>query len=178
MIKTARFDETRRYRYVLTREWEKGSATVVFILLNPSTADETKDDPTIKRCIAFAKRWGYGAVKVLNLFALRSTYPEKLYHDEDPVGPDNFSVIREECKGKEVWIIVGWGNHGTLHDRGRYLIEALVGWGYTPYCFGLTKIGQPRHPLYVRADTEVLPILRLDSHRAQNSPQEAHNGPA
>lgn len=144
-----------RYRYWLTREWGKG-ATVVFVMLNPSVADALVDDPTIRRCIGFARAWGYGAISVVNLYALRSTDPKGLWVVDDPVGPANDGWLTSFATGAEEMdapIVAAWGANARP-DRvaavrklpGMHRLSAL----------GLTKGGQPRHPLYLKAD--VLPV--------------------
>lgn len=161
----ARFDATGTYRYYLWREWDAAAPTVTFVLLNPSTADAEHDDPTLRRCVGFARRWGCGRLELLNLFALRATSPAELRRAADPVGPENDTILRA-ARGV---IVVGWGNHGALHGRDREVLgllgEVLV--------LGFTKQGQPRHPLYVRGDWSP---LRLG--RAPGSPSEAERVPA
>ena len=90
----AAFSPDRRYRYTLRRQWDDALPYCLFVMLNPSTADATQDDPTIRRCIGFTKAWGFGGLLVGNLFALRSTDPAALYHADDPVGPENDSCLR------------------------------------------------------------------------------------
>lgn len=89
MIKDAILSEDRKYRYILSRTWDETKPTVLFIGLNPSTADENEDDPTIRRCIIFAKSWGYGGLIMANLFAFRTTNPQGLYSEKNPVGSEN-----------------------------------------------------------------------------------------
>lgn len=141
----------RTYRYELIERWDRGP-TLEFVMLNPSTADETHDDPTIRRCKSFAKQWGYGCLVVRNLYAYRATDPSSLAWAEDPIGPDNRAYLGNaiaECT------VAAWGAH-----------PAATGWwsGYpyditsalkrrALYCLGTTASGAPRHPLYVRADT-------------------------
>lgn len=137
------------YRYFLTRAWPFGKDRVTFVMLNPSTADERQDDPTIRRCISFAMQWGYQALTIVNLFALRATDPVRLYGHPDPVGPENDRWIREAAEDS-ARVVCAWGVHGALRDRGRHvlvLLEAIdrnVVW-----CFGKTKAAAPRHPLYL-----------------------------
>lgn len=145
----AAFSEDRRYRYVLWRRWDDRRPLTCFVLLNPSTADETTDDPTIRRCIAFARSWGDGGVYVTNLFALRATDPGRLRRAKDPIGARNDDWIRaiaERC-GR---IVVGWGEHGRYRDRGADVLERLLPRDRT-FRFGLTRASrQPMHPLYLR----------------------------
>ena len=137
-----------RYRYRLNREWLGGEGDILFIMLNPSTADEEKDDPTIRRCIGFARRWGFRRLWVGNLFALRATDPRELTRVADPVGPDNNEhlvgmAVSAEC------IVAAWGAWGALRGRDEEIRQIIGGLEH----LGLTKEGHPRHPLYVRADT-------------------------
>ncbi|MER9706091.1 DUF1643 domain-containing protein [Mesorhizobium sp. M0204] len=147
----ATFSPCRTWRYRLERRWAPGPKAA-FILLNPSTADETKDDPTIRRCIGFAKAWGFGGLVLGNIFALRSTDPRGLYSHADPVGPGNdaalFAIAREADK-----VICGWGTHGALYRRGDMVRLALLHKGATPLALKVTAGGFPGHPLYISADT-------------------------
>ena len=151
-----------KYRYKLSRRWAWGSNRSVWIMLNPSTADAVEDDATIRRCISFAKRWGCDGIDVYNLFALRSRHPFRIEKVNDPVGPDNdhWLSVAAHTRGK---VIAAWGACNTpvqmrranevvqflLRDR-RVLLSTL----------GLTKSGQPRHPLYVRNDAPLIPLDR------------------
>ena len=150
----AKFSEDRVYRYTLERRWNDGDR-VVFLMANPSTADETQDDPTIRRCIGFAKLWGYGALTIVNLYALRSTDPRELRKRSEPIGFDNVYWIRGVCaKAKEV--ILAWGcsqhfpEYGVRHIR--HVLEEIP--AKTPVSFlGFRKDGHPRHPLMLPSDT-------------------------
>ena len=117
---SATFSECRRYRYSLSRVWEWSDFQAVFVGLNPSTADESNDDPTIRRCIGFAKDWGFGGILMLNLFAFRATKPEDMKLADDPVGPDNDKTLRhwlDQYQG-----LACWGNHGSHLNRGIEII--------------------------------------------------------
>jgi len=164
---TAIFSDDLRYRYRLTRRWHHGrSAPILFILLNPSTADAAHDDATIRRCLGFAKARGHGEMIVVNLFTLRSTDPKALYLADDPVGPNNDIQIRRAI-ADAAEVIVGWGTHGALLSRGdsvarRFRDSNLL-------AFGLTKNRQPKHPLYLPADAplhSLRTLLDQDSSRA------------
>jgi hypothetical protein len=136
------------YRYLLWRRWAD-AASLLFVMLNPSTADAERDDPTIRRCIGFARAWGFGAVEVVNLFAWRATYPRELRRARDPIGPDNDRVILEAAARNQA-IIAAWGNHGAFGERDRQVAALLAPFGAR--CLGArTSGGAPRHPLYVRA---------------------------
>jgi hypothetical protein len=121
-------------------------------MLNPSTATEHDDDPTIRRCIDFAKRWGYGGLEVGNLFALRSTDPAILRYFGDPIGPKNDEVLIGICH-RAAFVVAAWGVHGKLRGRGGQVLR-LLGNHKAIHSLGLTEEGQPRHPLYVPAVTE------------------------
>lgn len=151
MIKGAEFSECRKYRYCLWRIWDETLPKVMFIGLNPSTANEETDDPTIRRVIAFAKKWGYGGVYMMNCFSYVSTDPRELSTVEDRYMND----VRIAEKSKEVAeIIFAWGSFGEAKGRASVLsvlypnARALV----------INKDGSPRHPLYVRTDTIPVPF--------------------
>lgn len=152
---SAWFSQDRRYRYMLTRRWSDPHAWMTFLMLNPSTADAFADDPTIRRCISFAKREGCGGLDVLNLFAWRATDPKALRECPDPVGPDNDHVIRGHARNSLV--VAAWGANGTLRGRSREVAALLAAEGVRLKCLGVTADGSPRHPLYVRADAPLLP---------------------
>lgn len=162
MIKGAQFSKDRKYRYALWRTWQVGDGHVMFIGLNPSTADETKDDPTIRRCIGFAKRLGYGGIHMLNLFAFRATSPNDLKRAADPVGPENDKFLRMyfDVLG---FNIACWGTHGDFMGRGDKVIELLG--REDLQCFSITKNGQPKHPLYLRRDAEIIFLAQVGPRR-------------
>lgn len=145
----ATFDRSRRYRYALGRTWDPTKPTCAFVMLNPSTADAFQLDPTIRRCIGFATRWGYGSLLVGNLFALRSTDPAAIYRERDPVGSANDLHLRGIWERSEI-VVTAWGNHGSLGDRSTKVM-GILGDIRTRH-LGLTGSGQPRHPLYMRGD--------------------------
>lgn len=149
---SATFDTDRIYRYALTRTWDDTLPTVTFVMLNPSTADAFGVDPTIRRCLDFSKREGAGELRVVNLFALRSTNPKALYAHPDPVGPANDEHIVRAAETSGV-VVVGWGAHGALHGRGAAVRRLLP----RMRCLAVTKSGHPGHPLYVRGDAPLIP---------------------
>lgn len=145
------------YRYVLRRKipqvlrWVK---PILFIMLNPSTADADTNDPTIRRCIAFAERDGFTDLTVVNLFALRATDPNALLSLEDPIGPDNDLYLTQEIakhKGGIGTIVCAWGGKFIARKRGSRVLDWI---GPTAMCLGVTQAHAPRHPLYLKADTE------------------------
>jgi hypothetical protein len=146
---SATFSEDRRYRYTLVRRWDDRLPSVMFVGLNPSTADETLDDPTIRRCIGFAKSWGYGALVMTNLFAFRSTDPRAMASADDPIGNPFNDVSIERIAQLVDLTVVAWGSYGDRAPARVGQVLALIG---DVYCLGVTKSGQPRHPLYLRRD--------------------------
>ena len=150
----AEFSPCRTYRYSLTRGWDDTLPCVMFIGLNPSTADETKDDPTIRRCIQFAKDWGFGGLIMANLFAFRATDPKDMKRAADPVGPDNDSWLRE-LKDRAGLVIAAWGAHGTFAERSEKVLAMFPDAG----CLGKTANGQPKHPLYIPGDSVYRPVV-------------------
>lgn len=145
-MQPAVFSEDRKYRYTLVRQFSSGTGIANFILLNPSTADETRNDPTVRRCMGYAAAWGFATLIVTNIFALRSTDPKALYLATDPVGPDNDRWILEVAKQASL-VVAGWGAHGILRHRSFDLRGMLK--PFHVKCLGKTKDGEPRHPLYL-----------------------------
>ena len=144
----ALFSTDRTYRYLLWRTWDTCEPLVLFVGLNPSTADENLNDPTIRRCIAFAKRFGAGGVIVGNLFAYRATKPRDLFLASDPLGPQNDEMLVQATRLVSTTVAC-WGTHGSFLGRSAQ-VASLLG---EVQCLGTTKAGQPRHPLYLRHDT-------------------------
>jgi hypothetical protein len=147
------------YRYRLWRIWDDDRAPTAFLMLNPSTADATLDDPTIRRCVGFAKRWGSGGIVVVNLFARRATDPaELLEHDRaDVVGPDNDEHLRAVFRTVDS-VVCAWGAHPVVRRNRVGEVLSLIPPGVEVSCLGTTKDGHPKHPLYLRADTERVPF--------------------
>ncbi len=148
------FSPDRKWRYTLERWWGQGRY-VNFLCLNPSTADEEHNDPTVTRCCHYAKRWGYEGCVVTNIFGLRSTDPHALLLEPDPVGIDNDEHILRVARGADL-VIAAWGVWGKIGARGRSLATHLTHAGVSLFCLGITKEGYPRHPLYLRADAQPL----------------------
>ena len=146
----ATFSPDRKYRYKLWRAWNS-DRRLLFIMLNPSIADEERDDATQRRCRRFAKDWGFGGYTVGNLFALVSTDPKGLKTEPEPIGPENDDYLTAMHKAHSL-TVVAWGTHGTLGGRDRKVLQELLKSGPV-FCLGLNKDGTPKHPLYVRADT-------------------------
>lgn len=148
------FSDDMRYRYLLTRELGEGDGTVVFCMLNPSTADASANDPTIRRCIGYARSWDYARLEVVNLFAYRATKPDDMRRacdrrGEDIIGRGNDEYILDAAARAEMFICA-WGAHGSWLDRGRMVLHLLQREGYAAHCLDTTKDGLPRHPLYLR----------------------------
>jgi hypothetical protein len=148
-LSAAVFDSTaREYRYLLTRIWDPTVKPVVFLMLNPSTADALEDDPTSRRCTGFARREGAGGLVVVNLFGLRSTDPRALRHHDDPVGRHTDVFVRQAVSVSST-VVCAWGAAGVTGDRSRKVTQDLAGLGVSLQCLGRTSTGQPRHPLYL-----------------------------
>ena len=154
MHKSANLNKTRKYRYVLSRQWGDSADNFVnFVLLNPSTADENSDDQTIRRCINLTRSWGYDGIYVTNLFAFRTRHPSILFHAVAPVGKENDKYLIRFAKEAKI-VIIAWGNNGNFLHRDEDVIKLL-----SPikqlYQLGKSTIhGQPRHPLMIRRATK------------------------
>jgi len=157
----AAIDLTGSYRWRLWRQWGEGDGAVAFVMLNPSTADGTRDDPTIRRCVAFARAWGYARLEVVNLFAWRATDPRELGAVADPVGPENDRIMREVLSNVSL-IVAAWGAGGRAPGRGRWAardalrlrpneVLRLITEDLLRDCHALrlTTAGYPSHPLYL-----------------------------
>ncbi len=138
-----------RYRYALTRSLGVDGDAVLFVMLNPSTATHEQNDPTVTRAIGFARTMGASSLTVCNCFGLRSTDPRGLKAVDDPAGPGNTRVILARARRSDR-VVVAWGNHAG--EAGVVLAERLAQI-HELLCLGVTKSGQPKHPLYLRADT-------------------------
>ena len=150
---SADISECGLYRYTLHRVFSEISVNVIaFVMLNPSTADDQNDDPTIRRCIDYAKRWDYDELLVLNIFAYRSTDPAKLKTVYDPVGRLNEKAFKHNLSFVSE-VVCAWGNHGSLAVEGIPQSIRALHWiqsaGLTPMALRITKSGQPAHPLYL-----------------------------
>lgn len=146
------FSPCGRYRYRLWRTWGE-AAPAVFVMLNPSTADEIENDPTVERCERRARAMGFGGLRVANIFALRSTDPTALYTCDDPVGPENDAAILESVTGAGL-VVCAWGAHGNLYQRGEKVLRLLRATGVPPHYLKLNNDGTPKHPLYVGYDVK------------------------
>ncbi len=148
MVNSAIFSPDRRYRYELTRSWGSGKM-LGFVMLNPSTANEETNDPTVCRCIGFAKAWGYETVKIVNLFAVVSSDPSVLHNEPDILQPDEEPYLNRLAVFASQ-IIAGWGTWGSYYPKRISQVIEIMTNCRDLYCFGWTKGGQPRHPLYIK----------------------------
>jgi hypothetical protein len=146
-VSEAVYSDCERYRYLLTRVWAPGPKAL-FVMLNPSTATEVQNDPTVERCERRARALGYGAFRVTNIFAFRATDPRVMRAEVDPVGPDNDAAILQSVPWADT-VVCAWGNHGLHLNRGHQVEAMLRTSGAALTHLGLTGHGQPRHPLYV-----------------------------
>lgn len=167
--RVTQFSECRRYRYTLWREWdtldmfegcndgERGEAIrheyLMVIGLNPSTADETKDDPTIRKCIGFAKRWGFGALCMTNLFAWRDTKPENMKKSPEPIGMDNRYWVAK-CAAGAAMVLAAWGKNGSHLGQENKVAMWIRDVGVKMFCLCKNNDGSPMHPLYVPYETK------------------------
>ena len=145
---TAVYSPCERYRYLLTRTWDKSAPKALFIMLNPSTATETQNDPTVERCERRARALNFGAFRVTNIFAWRDTDPRKMRAAPDPVGPENDAAIQDSTLWADI-ILCAWGNHGNHLDRGAQVQKLLQATSLPLHHLWLTKQGHPTHPLYL-----------------------------
>ena len=151
---SACLSECGKYRYSLSRVWDSSKPIVLFLMLNPSTADATKNDATITRCIAFAKSWGYGGLCVGNLFAYRATNPKELLAVENPIGEENQKHLNEMYLKSEA-VVCAWGNSSIVEKLGKRLgddYKPLSGILGSIYYLELSKSGCPKHPLYLKSE--------------------------
>jgi hypothetical protein len=159
-FRRAGFSPDEKHRYFLSIKWDASKASVCFIGLNPSTATEMIDDPTIRRCKGFAKSWGYGGIVMKNIFAFRATDPKDMKAAADPVGKLNTT---EFLKGRSVgqFVIGAWGNHGNFQDRSKIVAEGFLEYPKKElHALKVTQSGEPSHPLYLKGDLK--PRLYVD----------------
>lgn len=142
------YSDCEAYRYTLTRVWDPEGRKALFVMLNPSTATEVQNDPTVERCERRARALGFGAFQVTNIFAYRATDPKVMRAASDPVGPENDSAISQGAQWADQ-IICAWGTHGAFGERGAKVEALLRDTGLDLYHLGLSKAGHPKHPLYI-----------------------------
>ena len=150
------------YRYHLWRIWDKCLPCMIFVMQNPSTADATDDDPTIRKCIHFAKRDGFGSISVRNVFALRATDERELLTHNDPFGPENEAhLLGARNVSPMTRLVVAWGERlGGRRLAHYYHLAHSCLVSQKPYCLGVNRSGEPRHPLFLRNDTPLAPYRR------------------
>ncbi len=148
------FSDCRKYRYALWRMWNEHMPIAMLICLNPSTADQTRNDPTITRCINFASSWGFGGVCVTNLFGFRATSPTQLKAHHDPIGKENDAWVHEMAKEAAIKV-AAWGNHGKFLNRSLEILPSLD----QLHCIKMNKSGEPAHPLYLKAELKPVPMI-------------------
>jgi len=142
------YSDCENYRYALTREWDTRGGRVLFVMLNPSTATEIQNDPTVERCERRARALGFGAFRVCNIFAWRATDPRNMRAQTDPVGPANDAAILEGCAWADR-LICAWGTHGAHLSRGPAVERLMRQTGLPLQHLGLSLAGHPKHPLYI-----------------------------
>lgn len=172
-------DGQRLYRYALVRRWNAAKQPLVVIGLNPSTADQTQDDPTIARCTVRAERWGFGGLVMLNLFAYRSTQPGVMLRQADPIGPANDVALAELTRDRQL-VIAAWGTQGHHRNRQLQVVRTLIAAGVQLHVLGLNANETPKHPLYVPYSMMPCPwswdgprIDRYAAHKAANAARKA-----
>lgn len=144
--------DCQQYRYLLRRTWHAERPRALLVMLNPSTADASKDDPTIRSCVRLLNAQGYGSLEVVNVFAFRATDPDDLTKTEDPMGPQNERVIAAAVGRCDV-VVCAWGAHHLAQRKTSFLKQFLSSRKPAIYCFGKTKAGAPKHPLYIKTGT-------------------------
>jgi len=150
------YSDCEAYRYALTRVWDPSGPKALFVMLNPSTATEMQNDPTVERCERRARALGFGAFRVCNIFALRQTDPKLMRAHPEPVGPDNDAAILDGCAWADR-IVCAWGAHGEHLNRGPDVEDLMRATGATLLALGITRQGHPRHPLYVSYAARPMP---------------------
>lgn len=156
--KSAELSACRNYRYALWRSWDSSKPIVMFIGLNPSTADEAQDDPTLRRCINYAQAWGFGSVCMANLFAFRSAEPNDMKRAKNPIGTENDKWLKELVAQSDL-IVAAWGNDGSFLGRSTQVRKFLP----ELHCLKLNKSGEPAHPLYQKANLNPRPFSLNES---------------
>lgn len=145
------FSECEQYRYLLWRIWKVDAPYLMMLMLNPSTADETKNDPTVAKCEKWARKWGFGGLVVCNIFAYRATNPKEMMNVDNPVGVENNKFIRFAAHKNAGCIVCAWGNNGRHRQRSDQVRKLLSKWGIVSHCLTLSKVtGEPGHPLYLK----------------------------
>lgn len=150
---TAIYSPCESYRYLLTRKWDAGGPKALFVMLNPSTATEMQNDPTVERCERRARALGFGAFRVANIFAWRATDPREMRSAADPVGPLNDAALMFSLGWADL-VLCAWGTHGAHLGRGAAVVSMLRQTGKPLHHLGLSLQGHPKHPLYIGYDKQ------------------------
>ncbi|MGD1895359.1 MAG: DUF1643 domain-containing protein [Phormidesmis sp.] len=156
--RTANFDPAGDYRYQLGRRWRAHGPEVAFVMLNPSRADASQDDPTLLACIQFARRWNDASLSVVNLFGYRTPHPSELKKTKDPIGTENDAYVLRAVEQAEK-VVLAWGNEGGLLGRDRAILTQLVPFQHKLFYLQLNQSGHPRHPLYIRRTVSLQKFL-------------------
>ncbi|MEA1011135.1 DUF1643 domain-containing protein [Bacillus cereus] len=159
MESMALFDDSKTYRYSLERIWDPHKERVLFIMLNPSSANQDSEDATSKRCFNFAKGLGFGSLEIVNLFAYIATNREELLQvsKEDAIGPENENHVIRALNRADM-VIAAWGENCKYHNRHKDIHELFQ--GYHLHCLGKTRDGFPRHPLYLSKDSQPMDYIK------------------
>jgi hypothetical protein len=155
------YSDCETYRYSLRREWQGGAGTVSFVMLNPSTATEVQNDPTVERCERRARAMGFSAFQVVNIFAFRATDPKDMRRAPDPIGPENNSAILAAAAWADR-VICAWGTHGAFMARGEQVESLLRGAGHQLFHLGLSQSKAPKHPLYIGYAVQPMAWIKAD----------------
>nr|WP_319391500.1 DUF1643 domain-containing protein [uncultured Cohaesibacter sp.] len=151
-VSSAHYSPCETYRYALTRIWDEAAPRLLFIMLNPSTATELRNDPTIERCERRARALGYGGFRACNLFAFRATDPRDLKRAKEPIGPENLAILLQSAREADT-ILCAWGTHGAYLGMGPAVQRLLTAEGLTLHHLGLSRDNHPKHPLYISYQT-------------------------
>lgn len=162
----AEFDSTRKYRYLLLREWDTSLPRVLYVMLNPSVANQEEDDRTSTQCLHFAKKFGYGSLEVVNLYAFISTDPNQLRSEYDPIGVENDKFILEAAKRAKT-IVIAWGEKYFVNQRHIKVARLLTSEGYQLHCLGIAKSGHPRHPSRMSHSIESLTLYSTEEYLSE-----------
>ena len=146
--------ECGKYRYLLRRAWDQEKPRALLVMLNPSTADAALDDATIRSCVRLLSGQGYGSMEVVNVYAYRATDPSELAKQPDPFGPRNAATVAAAVARCDV-VICAWGAYPPARDHARRILNEVRARRLAVYCFGKTKAGAPKHPLYIKSGTSL-----------------------
>lgn len=158
--RAAVFSPCRKWRYHLQHVWDDSQANLIWMMLNPSTADELKNDPTVERCEQRARMWGFGGVEVFNIFSYRATDPDDMKAYIDPIGPNNDDwMIQFAKKSQSTTAIIGWGEHGKHRGRGEAVLDIIKRHNGQVNALKVNASGHPKHPLYIGYKQKASPFV-------------------